>query len=466
MRLTWAQPEDLLLHELVQVRVEGVDLEAIAGVEQRWLQAGGGSLEPPVSGAATVPASPGLRALAGLLLDELDAWPRPEASDHPSTLAATEAGWAGGPAVRTAGDDLADRVAGAWLGRSAGCVLGKPVEKIPRAGIRAIAEETRNWPVHGYFTAVGLSPETAAAWPWNRRSAPTSLVENLHGMPEDDDLNYPLLNLGLLERRSAPTTEDVALAWLADLPAGRVFTAERAAYRNLLLAVALDEVATRRNPFREWIGALIRGDVFGWARPGDPYAAARLAWPDAVLSHTRNGVYGELWAAALASVSLVADDVDEVLARASAVVPPRSGLAAAIAFGADLGRRPLSLDDRLDALHARYGHLHWVHVLNNAATIACALAASDGDFSAGVAFAVMTGWDTDSTGATVGSVLGGLLGAAALPEAWVTPLDGRIATSLPGGEQRVDALVTRTLALSRPPSPSTSSGQALSTGRP
>lgn len=446
MRLTWAQPEDLLLHELVQARAEGV--REVADVERRWQRAGGGSLEPPVSGAADVPAGAALRHLAGVLLDELDARPRAEDPDHPSTLAAVEAGWLDGPAPRRAGADLPDRVAGAWLGRAAGCVLGKPVEKIPRAGIRAIAEETGNWPVRGYFTAIGLSPATAAAWPWNRRSAPTSLVENLSGTPEDDDLNYPLLNLGLLERHGAPSTEDVASAWLADLPAGRVFTAERAAYRNLLLALPLAEVATRRNPFREWIGALIRGDVFGWARPGDPYAAARLAWPDAGLSHTRNGVYGELWAAALAAASLVADDVDEVLARAAAVVPVRSALARAIAFGTDLGRRPLALDDRLDALHARYGHLHWVHVLNNAATIACALAASGGDFGRGAAFAVMTGWDTDSTGATVGSVLGGLLGAAALPTAWTAPLEGRIATSLPGGEQRVAGLVSRTLALS------------------
>ncbi|GAB2574196.1 ADP-ribosylglycohydrolase family protein [Microlunatus antarcticus] len=447
MRLTWAQPEDLLLHELVQARVEGVDALAVDAVGRRWLEAGGGSVEPPVSGAAAVGAGSDLRRLAGRLLDELDELPRADDPDHPASLAGVEAGWDGGPAVRRPGTDLADRVAGAWLGRSAGCLLGKPVEKIPRAGIRAIAEETGNWPVRGYFTAVGLSAATAAAWPWNRRSAPTSLVENIDGMPEDDDLNYPLLDLALLERHGAPTTEDVATAWLADLPAGRVFTAERAAYRNLLLALPLDEVPSRRNPFREWIGALIRGDVFGWARPGDPYTAARLAWPDAVLSHTRNGVYGELWAAALASASLVADDVEEVLERAAAVVPPRSELAEAIAFGTRFGRRALPLDQRLDALHARYGHLHWVHVLNNAATIACALAASDGDFTSGVGLAVMTGWDTDSTGATVGSVLGGLLGADRLPDAWTGPLDGRIATSLPGGEQQVTDLVRRTLAL-------------------
>ena len=54
-------------------------------------------------------------------------------------------------------------------------------------------------------------------------------------MPEDDDLNYPLLALRLLERHGPDfTTDDVAQLWLDDLPAGRDFTAERVAYRNLL----------------------------------------------------------------------------------------------------------------------------------------------------------------------------------------------------------------------------------------
>ncbi len=75
-------------------------------------------------------------------------------------------------------------------------------------------------------------------WPWNRRSGPTSLVENIDGMPEDDDLNYPILNLQVLEQVGPDfTVEDIAGAWLNDLPAGRVFTAERAAYRNLLEGV-------------------------------------------------------------------------------------------------------------------------------------------------------------------------------------------------------------------------------------
>ena len=39
------------------------------------------------------------------------------------------------------------RLEAAWLGRAAGCLLGKPVEKLPLEGIRALARSTGNWPL-------------------------------------------------------------------------------------------------------------------------------------------------------------------------------------------------------------------------------------------------------------------------------------------------------------------------------
>ena len=63
-------------------------------------------------------------------------------------------------------------------------------------------------------------------------------------MPEDDDLNFAMLALAMVERHGDKlATADVAQAWLDNLPAGRVFTAERVAYRNLL---ARDRARTRR----------------------------------------------------------------------------------------------------------------------------------------------------------------------------------------------------------------------------
>ncbi|PSK86238.1 ADP-ribosylglycohydrolase [Murinocardiopsis flavida] len=450
MRLTWIHPEDLIGHELRQAAQDGRDPAAVAAAARRW-HAAGGHDAPPLAGASPEPAAPPLRALAEELMDELAALPSPLAADEPTALPDIVAAcpdWPTGP-LATPGPDLAERLRGAWTGRAAGCVLGKPVEKIPRAGIREIAEATGNWPVRGWFTAQGLPAEVAARWPWNRRSASNSLAETIDGTPEDDDLNFPMLALAVLERHGADfTSDDVAQIWLDELPPGRIFTAERVAMRNLLSGATPPETAELRNPFREWIGALIRADVYGWVSPGDPARAAAMAHRDAVVSHTANGVYGAMFAAALCAMAPVSDSVDEVLAGALRVVPPGSRLAAAVRDAVALARAEKDFETVLDHLHERNGDLHWVHAVNNAASIAAALVHGAGDFTASITAVVSAGWDTDSAGATVGSVVGGLLGAEALPDYWTAPLRNRIASTLTGFDGiSFDTLTDRTLAL-------------------
>jgi ADP-ribosylglycohydrolase len=443
LRLTWTQPEDLVPHGLQAARLDGIDVDDLADT---WVAAGG-SLAAPGSGATPNPAPADRQRLGREILSRLDERAAPadlrraEPDDLAEILALT--GPVGGSAAPA---DLLDRVHGGWLGRAAGCLLGKPVEKIPREGIRAIAQATGNWPISRYFTEIGLSGELAERYPWNRRSRPTSLVENIDGMPEDDDLNFPLIALDLVERLGDDfTTDDVARSWLANLPGGRVFTAERIAYRNLLDGYEPDVAGAVQNPFRDWIGAQIRTDVYGWTHPGDPVTAARLAWTDARLSHGRNGLYGAMFAAAACSAAVVATGVVDVLEAGLSVVPPRSRFAAAIAFGAELGGR--STEDALDRIYERYGHLHWVHVLNNAAVLAYALVRGDGDYATTITTAVTGGWDTDSVGATAGSLAGALTGAAALPAAWIEPLHNRLASSVPGFDGiGFDTLAARTVA--------------------
>jgi ADP-ribosylglycohydrolase len=428
LRVTWIQAEDLVGHELRQAREEGKDVDA---VEERWLAAGG--QRAPGRGASQEVSPPKLVRLARELLDELDALPRPLVRDEPDTFEP--------PDLALRAPDL-DRIRGAWLGRAAGCILGKPVENIPREGIRAIAQGTGNWPVRGWFTAEGLDPAVTERYPWNKASRPTSLAENIDGIPEDDDLNFTMLAVMLLERAGCDFSAiDVAKLWLDYLPPGRIFTAERVAMRNLLDGYLPPVTATRHNPFREWIGARLRVDVYGWCAQGDPARAARMAHEDASLSHTANGVYAAMWMAAAHAASLWAGDAVECAEVALAVVPPQSRLAEALRFAQELDG---AWEDRVDAIYERYGHYHWVHAINNTALVAAALYTFD-DFAPAICGVVQGGLDTDTNGAAVGSIFGAL---RPIESRWSEPLHGRFQSSLPGFDAiALDELVERTLAV-------------------
>ncbi|MFC8274164.1 ADP-ribosylglycohydrolase family protein [Streptomyces sp. NPDC057271] len=426
LRVTWVQPEDLVGHELRQAAEDGRDATAIAA---RWHQAGGHPA-PLTAGASPTPR-PDLRDLAASLLDQLSALPAPP-EEH-GAGAPGPVGVAGRSGPADCGP-LRDRLHAAWLGRAAGCLLGKPVEKLPLPAIRALARAAGNWPLTTWFTATGVPAELLAAHPWNRRSAATSLAENIDGMPEDDDLNYPLLNLLLLQRYGRGfSTADVARLWLDELPAGRTFTAERIAYRNLLDGIEPPLTAVHRNPFREWIGAQIRADVHGWTNPGDPGAAAEQAHRDAALTHTANGVHGARFVAAtIAAAAGGTADVHQALVAGLAVIPPRSRLARAVRLGIEAARATPDFDAVVDRLHTALGGYHWVHAVPNSALLAAALTHGAGDFSRTICAAVSGGWDTDSNGATAGSVAGLLAGHPdRLPERWTTPLKNRLSTSIP-----------------------------------
>jgi ADP-ribosylglycohydrolase len=340
---------------------------------------------------------------------------------------------------------VAERLHSAWLGRAIGCLLGKPVESIPRPGIRAIAESTGNWPVRGYFTAAGLDPAVGELWPWNRASRTTSLLENIAGMPEDDDLNFTLLGVALLERCGASfTAVDVAKIWLDFLPPGRIFTAERVACRNLLLGLLPPETATYHNPFREWIGARLRVDAYGWASAGDPERAARMAWEDARVSHTANGVYAAMFMASAHAATLADVTAAEAADIGLAFVPAKSRLADAIRFARGQSG---DWESVVDALYERFGSLHWVHALNNTALVAAAMYRFT-SFDEAICGVVAGGWDTDTNGAAIGSIFGALAGVDGIGSTWSEPLHDTISSSLPGFDRSsIAGLADRTLAV-------------------
>ncbi|MFD9674278.1 ADP-ribosylglycohydrolase family protein, partial [Streptomyces sp. NPDC059981] len=94
IRLTWAQPEDLIGHELRQAAEDGRD----AGPAARAWTAAGGHPAPARAGASSTPAPPELRALATRLLAGLAALPVPTADAEPTAWPALRATWPPAPA--------------------------------------------------------------------------------------------------------------------------------------------------------------------------------------------------------------------------------------------------------------------------------------------------------------------------------------------------------------------------------
>lgn len=348
--------------------------------------------------------------------------------------------------------DLDGRIAGAWRGRCAGNCLGKPVERgdeWTRATLKTYLQATNNYPINGFVDADGPLP------PGMRLVGRTAETCRGHVsyVPRDDDLDYTLLAVHLLETHGTDlTTQDVADAWVTYLPYIAACTAERAAYRNLIMGVPAEHAATKDNPYREWIGALIRADGFGYVWAGDPATAARMAWRDARLSHVGNGIYGAMWAAALVACAFSARSLTDAYDRALLYVPARSRLAEVLSWVRELHRAGGSWESIMDLVDRRFAALPWVHVLNNAAVIATALLTSGEDFTTAIGNTVAAGLDTDSNGATVGSVMGGYLGDAGVPDHWTAHFNDWIHTSLSGSafsDLTLSGVIARTHSVAR-----------------
>jgi ADP-ribosylglycohydrolase len=349
------------------------------------------------------------------------------------------------PALSLDDGELRDRLMGAWLGRCAGCNLGKPVEGWSRARIRRYLDLTGAYPIDDYLPVLPDAPQDLqlnACWTETTRG-------NIDAMARDDDIDYTILGLHVLEDHGLGFgSRDVASEWLDHLPFNQVYTAERVAYHNLVIGLRPPATATHRNPYREWIGAQIRADAWGYVCPGDPGAAARLAHRDASLSHTANGIYGEMWIAALIAVGFVCDDARTAIEDSLAFVPPRSRLTEAVGHVVELHAAEVGWDTARDAIEERYGHYSSVHTVNNAAIVAAALLWGAGDFTRTIGLAVEGGWDTDCNGATAGSVFGAMHGAGALPGRWVDPLNDLVRSAILGFDgSSVSDLAARTFRL-------------------
>ena len=360
----------------------------------------------------------------------------------------------GVPAWHGSAARLRRAVHGGLLGRICGCLLGKPVEGWYRTSIEITAKATGNWPLATYFRVPtkrmaerieALRPVQKFAGERKQLLQNRCLLPRISGMVPDDDTNYTVLGAAMLMRHGADfTPQDVASAWLAWLPLLATCTAERAAYRNLAAGIAPPASAVRLNPYREWIGAQIRADVYGYVNPGAPGRAAEWAWRDASISHVGNGIYGSMWVAAMLAAAAVLDDWEAVIRAGLDQIPARCRLREDVETILALWEDGADYGIACEYIHAQWNERRshdWCHTNSNAQVVAAALLWGGDAFGQSVARAVMCGFDTDCNGATVGSLWGVMHGVDRIPAAWTGPIRNTLRTGVAGyAEVAVDRL--------------------------
>ncbi len=414
---------DELMTEYMQCMDEGLDVEY---------------LKPLFEAVASLEPSPNREKLADVIFDYVinasvrDGYKYNEPSELKDIIAFRK------PYVFSSKmpDDaeLRNRIHGAWLGRVCGCLMGKPVEGMRACELVPMLREIGNYPMHRYILSSDITDEMCGRYDfWLKDKCWADTVD---GMPPDDDTNYTVMYQYIVDKFGRDfSSKNIVDTWLDKQPRTAYFTAERVAYTNFINGFAPPASAVYKNKFREWIGAQIRGDYFGFINPGDGEKAAEMAFRDARISHVKNGIYGEMFASAMIACAAVTDSVIDAVKGGLAQIPHTSRLYEEVMYIIDSFNDGKTYEDCYKYIHSKYDEVSshgWCHTIPNAMIVTAALLYGGGDFGKTVCTAVQSGFDTDCNGATAGSVIGMMTGADNIDEEWTMPLNNKINTTIMG----------------------------------
>ena len=344
-------------------------------------------------------------------------------------------------------DDYRDKVLGCWLGKNVGGTIGAPFEF------------KRQFNDVTFYTQKDLKGEA---------------------MP-NDDLDIQLLWLIALEEKGIDlTAHRLAEYWC--LYVTPHWSEYGTAKINMRQGLQPPLSGTFQNTYKHSNGAFIRSEIWACVAPGLPWVAARYAYEDAILDHGNGeGVYAEIFMAALESAAFVISDLRRLIGLGLSYIPEDCGVAKAVKTtlecydkgmpwkdarneilrlhrGSSLFNEPVftSAEDRARGFHE--GVQGYDVPSNIALTLVAVLWGSE-DFGQVQCIAVNCGEDTDCTAATAGSIWGIIHGAKAIPQKWIDPIGRGIKTvCLNKGElgyfgdqipQNVDDLTDRTVRIAK-----------------
>ncbi len=289
--------------------------------------------------------------------------------------------------------EMWNKVYGCWMGKNIGGTLGGPLE-----GRMKLMD-------YDFYT------------------------QDFGGKPmENDDLDLQLLNLHAVEQYGIYlTSKHLAKEWESHV---FFFMDEYALFlSNARRGVASPVSGYFNNEFTHCMGSPIRSEIWAVMAPGNPKLAAYYAYQDATVDHAGGeGVWGEVFFAALESMAFCESDPYKLSEKALEFIPKESETAKAIRDIMKYKSNP-----EIDWIEARrrliedYGTDNFCYAPLNIAFTMLGIFYGE-DFSDAILKALNCGYDTDCTAATAGSILGIIYGADSIPEKWTAPIGTSIVT--------------------------------------
>ena len=269
----------------------------------------------------------------------------------------------------------------------------------------------------------------------------------------NDDLDLQLAWLRCLEDRGIDITcGDLADTWVACL-SSYPWNEYGFCRRNLGRGLRPPVSGCFENYYIDEMGSPIRSEIWACVAPGDPQLAAALAWHDAVLDHAGGeGVYGEMFWAAVESAAFALDDPHTLIRIGLEMIPVWSRISRVVRDAVWCHDNDIPWEEARQRILDAFGHHNPCHApQNHGFTILGWLYGSD--YGDKLCKAVNCGYDTDCTGATLGSALGLLGGTAGIPAEWREPIGEPIVlhkfTGDCGAPADVAELTRRTEAVAR-----------------
>lgn len=305
-----------------------------------------------------------------------------------------------------------NKVKGCWLGKNIGGTLGAPFECI--RGMIDIDFYTQDMS---------------------------------NGAAPNDDLDLQLVWLNAAEKYGKNVNSEIlAEYWISYVTAN--WSEYGAGKNNAALGIMPPISGWYNNHNRHSCGAFIRSEIWACLMPGHPELAVKYAYEDASVDHFGEGLYGELFTAAVESSAFVETDTNKLIDIGLSYIPAGCGVANAVNIARECynngidykeaRKKILCAEPCSFGMYCGYticepeddvpvGTLGYDAPANIGITVLGWLY-GEGDFGKSICIAAGCCEDGDCTAATLGSIMGIIMGADNLPGKWVKPVGDEIKT--------------------------------------